>query len=596
MNLYFVKATFTNNVYKLSDFYTGDNYIQNAMKMLSMVFKADDGVSSIIVPNKLPDNTNVRNYTHIMIPELQKIYRIIATDYWNTDQYQLTLDDDPLIANYVELKNKNIILNRTNDILLFRGINDISDMSTKREIVPLRSGNPKSIVGGWGLLFFESSKSLTINFKFNSSLSIFDQKFSETFATFADLVAAYPEVTTLYPQTYSYFMKEAMVGAVSYQCQWRSVGGPSRLVWVKYTDYVKTVTVNTASIDYYYKSNASDLKMWCFAFPLLTNVKASSGGNIIPSFKHLIDFDNDEFLYDIKIVDDTFINMGSITQAYDNATKEGDLTLNMLSVNDAIMLTFSKTIVDVSRDATSIPLDYAPFKKHYLQIYGNRVEISPRYFDKLKLMMSISTGQINYTLYYDTIENIIGSGSFTNQTKWSIDQLEKFYSQNPTYKDQFYLKMLVDTSKTALGGAIAGSVVPGIGTAVGLLGGLAGGLVDAGLSQINLNMQEKGLRLQPDQIKGNNADLPLQLISKFGIFWVVESTINGGGLEEMTLEYSLRGFPTSLKTTINTLVARSNSFFNENVKIVYGTLKEVVKNEYVTGFINAKLANGVIII
>ena len=77
--------------------------------------------------------------------------------------------------------------------------------------------------------------------------------------------------------------------------------------------------------------------------------------------------------------------------------------------------------------------------------------------------------------------------------------------------------MGVDSIKTIAGGVIGGAVVGGpIGAVTGLAGGVA---VDAGLSQINLKMQEKSLRLQPDNINGNNSDLSLQLANVFGILF-----------------------------------------------------------------------------
>ena len=115
MELYFVTATYTNNVYKLDDFFTGSTYKQVATKKLDLNFKADDGVTSIITPLVTPDSVNIRTYTHVIVPSQEKIYKIISADYHNTNQYFLTLDDDPLIANYQTLKDKNIILNRTND-------------------------------------------------------------------------------------------------------------------------------------------------------------------------------------------------------------------------------------------------------------------------------------------------------------------------------------------------------------------------------------------------------------------------------------------------------------------------------------------------
>jgi hypothetical protein len=210
--------------------------------------------------------------------------------------------------------------------------------------------------------------------------------------------------------------------------------------------------------------------------------------------------------------------------------------------------------------------------------------------------MNVSTGIINYIIYHNDRQNIIASGSFTHQTKWSVDQLEKFYNQNPTYKDQFYLKMGVDAMKTVYAGTKAGSIIPGIGTMSGFATGLGAASLDAGLSQINLNMQEKSLRLQPDQINGNNAELSIQLANVFGIFWIVEEAeTNDDGLTQMKTEYFINGFPTSYVKKITDLTAASNDIFG-SCKIVYGELKEIVKNNYVTSYINNKLKEGIVII
>lgn len=599
MNVFFIKATYQNNVYQLSDFFTGTQYKQDALKKLDLVIKCDDGITSIIVPNKLPDLSDVKDYTHVIIPEQEKIYKIIATDYYNTSQYEVTLDDDPFIANYQELKTKNLIINRTNDFTYFRGIHDISDMTTKRTTLPFYSpnANPISKIGPFALLFFQSDVAgKTIELKFNTGSG----ENLERFASFADIVTAYPETITSTPQIFDYYMKQVKLstdGTTFYQCQYIT----NRLRWVKFDYYTETVSF-TASNLVNFKANASDLNMVCIALPFAVNVSKTTlfpNYEVSKSFLHLESFNQTEFLFDIKIVDESAIDFSVFDQPYDSVTKEAKTIISSfpLSFNSDgfFYLISSKTITNVSRPEVTNVLSFPPFSKHYLSIYGQRFEISPRYFDKLYLMQSISVGAIDYILFYETKDNIIASGSFTNQTKWSIDQLNRFYEQNPTYKDQFYLKMMTDIGMKTVGGAIGGSVIPGVGTLVGGAIGLGAGLLDAGLSQINLNYQEKGLSLQPDQIMGNNASLPLQLINKFGIFWLEEKVVAGGGLEEMKTEYALRGFPTSIVAKIDDLTLRPNDIFT-TVKLVHGELKETVKNHYVSGAINTKLKEGVIII
>ena len=59
---------------------------------------------------------------------------------------------------------------------------------------------------------------------------------------------------------------------------------------------------------------------------------------------------------------------------------------------------------------------------------------------KINILLSINSETINYIIYYDDKRNVIGSGSFTNSIQWQIDALDSFYTKNPTYKDQYYLK------------------------------------------------------------------------------------------------------------------------------------------------------------
>jgi hypothetical protein len=62
----------------------------------------------------------------------------------------------------------------------------------------------------------------------------------------------------------------------------------------------------------------------------------------------------------------------------------------------------------------------------------------------------------------------------------------------------------------------------------------------------------------------------------------------------MKNEYDLRGFPTTKVTDIASLTSAST--FMGNGKVIYGELKMVIKNEYVTGFINQKLKEGVVLL
>ncbi len=248
--------------------------------------------------------------------------------------------------------------------------------------------------------------------------------------------------------------------------------------------------------------------------------------------------------------------------------------------------------IDISHDfGTITALVSEPFRKYELYVYGKKFDIPLYLADDIRLLIAMNSGVINYIIYYNDKRNILASGSFTHSIKWQIDGLDSFYSQNPTYKDQFFAKMATDSIKTIVGGAIGGSVVPGIGTLVGAGAGAVGAGVDAGVSLLNLHYQEKGLRLKPDQIFGENSEVSMQVINIFGIYWVRKIPEN---YDLMYQEYALRGFPTSKIISIDELGYFYSELFSGNSKVVYGELKTVIKNEYTTAFINQKLKQGII--
>ena len=78
MQLYFVQATYSNNVYKIGDFFLNGAYKLVANKMLNINAIPNDGVTFFITSQlTLPDTTDIRDHTHIIIPEYNKIYKII---------------------------------------------------------------------------------------------------------------------------------------------------------------------------------------------------------------------------------------------------------------------------------------------------------------------------------------------------------------------------------------------------------------------------------------------------------------------------------------------------------------------------------------
>ena len=238
------------------------------------------------------------------------------------------------------------------------------------------------------------------------------------------------------------------------------------------------------------------------------------------------------------------------------------------------------------------PLDAEPFNKYDLYVFGKKYQIPYYLTDDIHLLIALNSGVVNYIVYYNDRRNILASGSFTHSARYQVDQLDAFYNQNPTYKEQFYTKMATDSIKTVVGGAIGGSVVPGVGTLIGAAGGLVAAGVDAGISQLNLYYQEKGLKLKPEQLFGEISELSLQMINIFGIYWVKRTSENA---DQMKREYDLRGFPTLKYNAISTMDYTSSVTWS-NCKIVFGELKTVIGNEFVTAFINEKLKQGVVVV
>jgi glutaredoxin len=277
---------------------------------------------------------------------------------------------------------------------------------------------------------------------------------------------------------------------------------------------------------------------------------------------------------------------------YSSTYAEAELT----NVTNQRILSFHsfRSDIDISAnfDATTVdPKKAEPFYKYDLYVYGKKYTVPYYMINDIHLLIAINSGVINYLIYFNEKRNIIASGSFTHSIKYQIDGLDAFYSQNPTYKDQFFTKMATDSIKTVVGGAIGGAAIGPLGVAAGATLGVAAATVDAGLSLINLNYQEKSLEMKPDQLFGENSEVSLQWLNIFGIYWVKKTPEN---IDLMLTEYGLRGFPTSLLISISNL-DYSVSIFGSS-KVIYGEIKKVIKNEYTTGFINLKLKEGVVFV
>ena len=621
MQLYFIKATYTNNVYKLSDFFVGVNYNLIATKMLDINFRPDDGITDFITKNViLPDSSKLWEHTHVIIPEYEKIYRISSIDYLNNEQYRVILDEDPLIANYQALKGEDVILMRNNDPAYFRGVNDINDITIKETIETTVIPSTYK-TGKWMLIFMQvNADKERYGLKFKNVSATAGYYSYEQYVDIPALIAKYPEVTTTTPNLYDYYQKIVRVGAgigSLYQCVYNGDGTNTKLLWVEKNSVAQSegniyfnLNVSTST-----KLNSSDIRNIIVALPFEFDFKAVATDLSTLRLLHADSFvapiDSGEVI-DIKIVDDIMLPITGVTYDFWNGSDPRQLFKTVssdrgiavriydvatggtaLAFNSLYMFYDFKKEIDITKNyrSTLSPLDAEPFKKYELYIQGKKFPIPYYLTDNIKLLIVVNSGVINYLIYHSDKRYILASGSFTHSMKYQVDKIDQFYNQNPTYKEQFFTKMAIDSIKTIAGGAIGGSVVPGLGTLGGLGAGILGAGVDAGISMINFGFMEKGLKLMPDQIFGENSELGLQLLNIFGIYWVKKTSENA---DYMKVEYDLKGFPITKVMKITDLDTASSMFGQS--KVVYAELKKVIKNNFVTGYINQKLKEGIVII
>jgi len=207
MQLYFVKATYSKNVYKIGDFFLNGAYKLVANKLLNINSRIpNEGVSFFITKNLiLDDTTDIRDHTHVIVPEYNKIYKITDSQYINAQQYRLNLEEDALIGNYVALSTTDIILSRTNDTDLFRGQNDVSDLALK-QTVATKVISSATKTGKWALIFMQIDSDIN---KYGLKFKGFTQtKSFEQISSLAALISKYPEVETTTPELYDYYQNQ----------------------------------------------------------------------------------------------------------------------------------------------------------------------------------------------------------------------------------------------------------------------------------------------------------------------------------------------------------------------------------------------------
>lgn len=629
--IYFIKATYHGNIYKLSDFYNAaDNrWLKPVNRSLEVDMVFNDGITILKTQTrKLADDTLISAYTHISVPYLNKIYKITKIDRDNYDSDTLTLQDDPFIANYHDFKGINFLATRTNNVNKFNGVNDVSDTVTKKNTTILTAA--VSQAGKVGIVFVQSMNEVrdTIKLDFNTEYNIENR----TYSTLAQLIAAFPEFPESNPVLDDMFQKFAKVGSYFYQrvfvdswLRWKRVYSVSSAYTLpdstvlqtyghKYEVKVKPTRLsisNTRSvplvipvspmnkytlIDTYNPSNYTDILLGGLLGP-------GTGTNILA----------------IRLIDSSLL--GNMTmKAKDNAAGNEEIYIssftgksNIERLEEYTCDSFTDTAsaiyklinvpdVDVSYTLSSPgPKDYPPFVKYILDVYGSRHEINPRYLSNLKVSFSITPQSMSYFVWSGNKQTVLAQGFVNNEMLWTTDQLASFYTNNPTYKDQFNLQIRQQEITSLLG--VAGATVGGavVGGPLGAIAGYAGSTTHAVLSRNyalrSEKLREKGLRLQPDIIQGNNVDLGLNDKRQYGIILYTEeaASISDEGYTAMTKEYALRGFPCNLLTTITALGMSANDVFT-SANILEGQFYITIKNNYITEEINKKLMEGVTLV
>lgn len=161
MQVYYVKSTYNGSTYKLSDFYNNESYILNPNKLLDINLVASDGATSFKTSNlTLPDETSIRDYTHIIVPDYNKIYEILSITYLNVKQWKVNLMEDVFIGKYYQFNKVEANITRSNqsDLELYQGFNDLNDLSTDftTEVKPVESMGSGALLGDWLLVYAQN--------------------------------------------------------------------------------------------------------------------------------------------------------------------------------------------------------------------------------------------------------------------------------------------------------------------------------------------------------------------------------------------------------------------------------------------------------
>ncbi len=627
MDIYFIKATKHGQFYKLSDFYNGTNFKLDPTYKLDVNLKADN-LTSIVLPNGLLFDP--RNFTHVIAPDMDIIYKINRYDYENSNQLKLFLEEDAFISNYHNFITKDIYINRSNRSSLFTGLHDVKDIAIKHNATYQAVSKPNYYTGLWIMYTFQRpSTDIIFTFKDFENIPLLEGNFT----TLSNIKLTYPDVTTTDPYSVDYYLKFVKL---TNNDLYQAVFTTGKVEWIKIqTPFpYKLQIANITGFEGVAKTNdtivvTGDVDTINISFPLdatlsgLVRYFSSSLNNnpeivtSIPTFYNIDGFNNADALISVKVVPQEMIIEPSSVQSYLNISKlkyyelippsnleyvmtsetyntkliqPSDIYFKTRTESDLFDVKITsvinkqfKNIFEFAYPSENTMLNTEPFNKYFLSFYGEVIQIPTKYLSDFKIRIAIVSTDVLYEVYTDKY-NVIASGRLQWFARYSVDQLNIFMANNPTYKEQFWTNQIAGAIKNIGLGAVGGtlSAGPGLGTAIGV----ASSIVSIASNITNLHYMEKGYKDKADEIRGQN-DLAMALVRGYGVY-LIKVTPETNVKNQMIETFNLIGFPCGTKLKPNTIITSGNN-------VIAGRMLEVVKNNYVTNEINKKIAEGVVI-
>lgn len=657
MKMYFVKATYTDGIYKLSDFYVGNTYKQVVSKMQDINLEANDGATSTTVNTLLPDGSRVNDYSHVLVPDVNKIYEIDRCVYVNNQQTQIQLIEDSFIGNYQTVKSKKLQIERTNDVSKFVGKLDILNLAETYDVnVEDVYGANNLTTGMWMMLSYQKDAFFTDDV-FNKffSTDIKDSVAMDYVSTSAELKTKYPEIATSSPLLVDYFLKFVRVqtgpDAGLKQCVlrsgklfWRSVETSNSIIENNKTSinriaFTPVVTsdgilgdIDTVNVlfpietgliieseiyTYATPVGPSGFETWQGSGPLL------NASRIVPSWYHLKEIPP-KGLVSVRVVPDNLIDITYTVKTKapvthwdhrvidEDKTRKNEMTYgfgaNRKVINKTNNISFYSGVETEILYLPGVNLRKGLVQDILISSKPSSGAQDVKNYEPFKNRYLYMYGElisIPNRIYYEKeirMRLIIDSTStiyelYTDDVVVLKSGILPWYTRYQLDKLDIYQANNPTYKEqfwtNQISGAIKGITFGALKGGAGAATAALGSAMNIGASAIQMAQTEEGMRLQADQIMGIN-NLSLTLMKGFAIYWVV-MTPESIALENTKEAYQTQGFPTYFISSISALTAYNSDLFGMN-KIVKGQLLETVRNKYTTNEINRKLQEGVILI